>query len=135
VIARSISSTSFGFTALTATLNDGHIRGKRDQFDRVSAKAISNARAPADVDEHVAADRPAGLLHALNECHEAGLSFRVVRGRVHKHADASHAPVLLRARHQRPRRRAAEKGNELTSPHIRSQGQQPALYRLKRVLR
>ena len=42
---------------------------------------------------------------------------------------------LLRARHERPSgRRAAEKANELTSPHIRTQAQGPALYRLKRVL-
>jgi hypothetical protein len=42
---------------------------------------------------------------------------------------------LLRARSERPgNRRAAEKANELTSPHIRTQAQGTALYRLKRVL-
>jgi hypothetical protein len=42
----------------------------------------------------------------------------------------------LRARRERPdRRRAAEKRDELTSPHIRSQAQDTALYRLKWVLR
>jgi hypothetical protein len=42
---------------------------------------------------------------------------------------------VLRARCDRPGgRRAAEKANELTSPHFRTQGQRPALYRLKRVL-
>ena len=45
------------------------------------------------------------------------------------------ALALLRARRERPcRRHAAEKANELTSPHIRTQAQGPALYRLKRVL-
>jgi hypothetical protein len=40
---------------------------------------------------------------------------------------------LLRPRHEWPcHRRAAEKANELTSPHFRTQGQRPALYRLKR---
>jgi hypothetical protein len=42
---------------------------------------------------------------------------------------------LLRVHTKRPRgRRAAEKGDELTSPHIRTQVQGRALYRLKRVL-
>ena len=41
---------------------------------------------------------------------------------------------LLCARRERPRRRAAEKANELTSPHMHTQAQGPALYRLKRVL-
>src|SRR5437016_5934059 len=41
---------------------------------------------------------------------------------------------LLRARRKRPHRRcAAEKANELTSPHIRAQAQGPALYRPKRA--
>jgi hypothetical protein len=42
--------------------------------------------------------------------------------------------ALLGARDERPRRRTTEKANELTSPHIRTQAQGPALYRLKRVL-
>ena len=42
---------------------------------------------------------------------------------------------LLRAHCERPSGcRAAEKRSELTSPHIRTQAQRPALYRLKRVL-
>ena len=42
----------------------------------------------------------------------------------------------MRARCDRPRGRpAAEKANELTSPHIRTQARGTALYRLKRVLR
>jgi len=42
---------------------------------------------------------------------------------------------LLRVRSERPHRRgAADKANELTSPHIRTQAQGPALYRLKRAL-
>jgi hypothetical protein len=41
--------------------------------------------------------------------------------------------ALLRPRRERPRRRAAEKANELTSPHFRTQAQGTALYPLKRV--
>jgi hypothetical protein len=47
---------------------------------------------------------------------------------------ADHWGVLLRTRRERPRRRSAKKVNELTSPHIRTQAQGTALYRLKRVL-
>jgi hypothetical protein len=46
----------------------------------------------------------------------------------------NHRP-LLRPRRERPRsRRTAEQRNEFTSPHIRSQAQETALYRLKRAL-
>src|SRR3984893_11119536 len=43
-------------------------------------------------------------------------------------------PRNLRSRGQRPRRRAAEKANELAPPHIRTPAQGPALYRLRWVL-
>jgi hypothetical protein len=44
----------------------------------------------------------------LKRCH-SGLSFPIV-GHSHQHADAPHALALLRARRERPRRRAAERG-------------------------
>jgi hypothetical protein len=37
------------------------------------------------------------------------LSFRIVRGQVHEHADAPHPLGLLRALRERPRRRRAGK--------------------------
>jgi hypothetical protein len=40
----------------------------------------------------------------------------------------------LRVRRKRPRRGAADKRNELASPHIRCQAQETALYRSKQVL-
>jgi hypothetical protein len=46
-----------------------------------------------------------------DECRNARLSFRIVRGKVHEHADAPHFLALLRARRERPRcSRAAEAG-------------------------
>ena len=70
------------------------------------------------VDPHVAAVGPAQLLQPLQERREAGLSFRIVRGQAHEHADAPHPLGLLRARRERPRgRRAAEKRDELAPPH------------------
>src|SRR3974390_1884878 len=47
----------------------------------------------------------------------AGLSFWIVRGCVHKHADPLHAFGLLRARDKRPRRRAAEQRDERAALH------------------
>jgi hypothetical protein len=53
---------------------------------------------------------------------DTGLKFRIVRGCGQEHADAPHALTRLRPCHERPRCcRAAEKPNELTSPHIRTQ--------------
>ena len=44
--------------------------------------------------------------------------LRIVRGRVHEHADARHPFRLLRARRERPRsRRAAEQRDELAALH------------------
>jgi len=42
----------------------------------------------------------------LHEGGEAGLRLRLVRSGVHEHADAAHPLALLRARGERPRRRA-----------------------------
>ena len=67
----------------------------------------ASPRAPAGVDPHVAAVGPAQLLQPLQECRDAGLPFRIVRGTWHEHADAPHPLGLLRARRKRPRRRCA----------------------------
>ena len=71
------------------------------------------------VDPHVAAVGPAQLLQPLQERRDAGLSFRIVRGRGHQHANAPHPLGLLRARRERPRRCAAQQANELTPSHSR----------------
>ena len=73
-------------------------------------------RGPAGVDPQVAAVAPAQLLQGLCERREAGLSFRIVRGQIHEHADAPHPLRLLRARRQRPRScRTAEQRDEVTA--------------------
>ena len=62
---------------------------------------------------------PAQLLQPLQERRDAGLTFRIVRGCGHEHADAPHPLGLLRARRERPRgRRAAEKRDELAPLHV-----------------
>ena len=97
------------------------VRCERDQFRRVSANAISIARAPAVFDPHVAADAPAQLLQPLRERGDADGSFRIVGSHAHQHADAPHPLALLRPRRERPRRRrAAEQRDELAPLLIRS---------------
>ena len=54
---------------------------ERDQFRRVFANFVGIAAAPAEVDPHIAAIDPAQLLQPLQERREAGLAFRIVRGR------------------------------------------------------
>src|SRR5262249_37610251 len=47
-----------------------------------------------------------------------GLSFRIIRSKVHEHTDAPHPLSLLRVRRERPRgRRAAEQRDELAPLH------------------
>src|SRR5260370_36356428 len=48
-----------------------------------------------------------------------------------KHSDPSHSMLgLLRARGERPRRRATQNAEKIASPHIRHQVREPAAYRL-----
>src|SRR5262249_50109695 len=94
------------------------IRRQRDQFRREFANAIGIARAPAVIDLHIPADGPARLLQPLMESREACLTFRIIGGEIHQHADAPHPLRLLRARRERPcRRRAAEQRDELAPFH------------------
>jgi len=62
-------------------------------------KSLSIAGAsPAIVDPYVAAD----LQPASQERRETRLSFRIVCGKVHEHADPPHPLALLRPRRERP---------------------------------
>src|SRR5947209_13196870 len=87
---------------------------------------------PAVFDRHVPAFNEARFLRTLVETlHE--MHKCIERPTVEK-PDHWHCRLLC-ARRDRPHDRTAEKANELTSPHIRTPAQGPALYRLKRVLR
>ena len=85
----------------------------------ISLKATGVACCPAVVDPHVSAVGPAQLLQHLQKRREAGLSFRIVRGHVHKHTDPTRPLALLCAQRQRPkgrgRHRAAEQRDEFAS--------------------
>jgi len=85
-----------------AAAGQDDVRRERKQLRRVLANALGIARPPARVDAHVAGDGPARLPQPLHEHAHARLSFRVVRGRGHEHADAPR-PALLRARRVRVR--------------------------------
>jgi hypothetical protein len=81
------------------------------------AHAVGIARGPPGVDADVAAVGPAQFLQSLHERRHASLRLRVVRGDCHEHADSPHSLALLRARCERPRRRAAEQCDELATGH------------------
>src|SRR5207237_9514945 len=74
-------------------------------------------RRPASVDSAVAALRPAELLERLAECSDPSLSFRVALSIGHQHAYTAAPFGLLRARRERPRRRAGDERDELAALH------------------
>src|SRR5262249_43690092 len=88
------------------------------QCRRQFAKSIGIARPPAVVDLPIPADGPAQLLQPLMESREAHLSFRIIGGIIHEHADPPHPLRLLRARRERPRGcRAGEQRDEIAALH------------------
>src|SRR6516165_180681 len=94
------------------------IRRQRDQFRREFANVIGIACAPTVVDLHIPADGPAQLLQSLMESREARLTFRIIGGEIHEHADAPYPLGLLRARRERPRDGCAgEQRDELATFH------------------
>src|SRR5262245_40620698 len=72
---------------------------------------------PTNLDLRIAAVCPTHLLQCLSERRNAGLAFGIVCGYGHKNTDPPYAITLLRARRQRPRRRAAEQRDELAAFH------------------
>jgi hypothetical protein len=58
---------------------------------------------------------PPELLKSIAQCGNEALRFRIALTKHHQHADPSHLASLLRARRERPRRRAAEQRDDLAS--------------------
>src|SRR5262245_10185492 len=73
---------------------------------------------PSIVDPHVVTDGPAQLLQPLMESCEARLSFSIIGGGIHEHADPARPLRLLRVCREGPRGSAAERGNELSSSDV-----------------
>src|SRR5262249_43930208 len=86
---------------------------KPDQLLRERLYSIDVAAAPTEVHPHVAANGPAQVRERLSERRDVSLRHGIVFVAPLEHADAPHAFGLLRARHPRPRRRAAKPGDEL----------------------
>src|SRR5262249_29385172 len=72
---------------------------------------------PTIVDPHVAARRPPCFLQPLCERGNTRVPFRIVSSQIDEHTDAPHPLGLLRARRERPRRRAAQQRDELAALH------------------
>jgi hypothetical protein len=64
---------------------------------------------PTDIDPNVPTFDPAQLPKHLHECLNIGYGQCVCSGCVHQHADAPHPLGLLRARRERPSRRAKQR--------------------------
>src|SRR5262249_2017914 len=101
----------------SCTAGQDNVRRKRNQLGRIPTKKFGIARAPAMVDAHIAAIYPAGLLEAVQETGQSGLPIWVVGARAHEYADPPHPLALLRARHARQHRRAAESRDERAPFH------------------
>ena len=105
------------FAANTARSGRGdHGDLSANQVGRQRRQPIHLTLRPAVFDRHVLALDIAGVFEALAECAQT-VRVRVVSRCGVEESDQRHRR-LLRPRHERPcHRRAAEKANELTSPH------------------
>jgi hypothetical protein len=88
-----------------------------DQLLRERSNPIDVTAGPTKVHPHVAAIAPTQVRKRLSEGGVAKLPLRIVFVERHEHADAAYPLGLLRLRRERPRRRAAEKCDELAPVH------------------
>src|SRR5262249_48856779 len=93
-----------------------------DQLLRERPYPIDVTAAQTKVHPQVAAIGPTQVRKRLSERRGATLLFGIVFVEPMEHADPPHAVALLRARRERPRRRAAEGSNEFApskaKPHL-----------------
>ena len=97
-------------------MGQDHFWCQFQQFRSGGPRLLNVAWCPTIVHANATAARPAQLLHGALEHRSANLRFWIAFAQSHQHTDAPHPVRLLRARRKRPRRRAAEKAHELTSP-------------------
>jgi hypothetical protein len=86
-----------------------------DQLLRERSYPIDVTAAPPKFHPHVARIGPTQVCKRLSERRKATLLLGIVFVAGHEHADAPHAVALLRARRERPRRRASERDYEFSS--------------------
>src|SRR5262249_41887569 len=80
---------------------------------------VSNRRRQSPIENRSQHCRrpPSRALESIPKPCGAELTFRIILGVEHQHADAAHAVALLPPRRERPRDRAAEQRDELAPPH------------------
>src|SRR5262249_9495789 len=94
---------------------------ERDQFLRRPSQPVKVVETPAMIDAQIASDAPAQFLEALREGTVEGLGLALIRGQAApQDADVPHSHALLCPRREWPRRRTAEKGDEIAPPHCRT---------------
>jgi hypothetical protein len=86
-----------------------------DQLLRERSYPICVTAAPTKVHPHVAAIHPTRVRKGLREGRDLRLRQGIVFVDPDEHVDALHAVALLRARRERPSRRAAERSDEFSS--------------------
>jgi hypothetical protein len=117
-------------------IGDDEVGRKRDHLANVLAHAFDTLGTQAIVDAQVVAHGPAQCLQSLQQCREARLPFRIVRGQRGEQADAPHTAGLLRARRERPRcSRAAEQRDELAPLAVQHRGLPPLCVRRRLAVR
>src|SRR5205807_3937381 len=92
-----------------------HVRGERRKLCHKCSLALGVYCTEAIIDPQIAAHRPAQFLQLLHERGHASESLRIVRSEAREPTEATHRSVLLRQCADRPRRSAAEKGDELAA--------------------
>src|SRR5215510_11410651 len=95
------------------------VRFQPDKLDRIGPYAFGLGTAPAIVDAYVAARGPTQFFKCLPECRRIGLRIPIVLGKGRQYAHAPHPLALLRARRERPCRRAADERDELAALYLR----------------
>src|SRR5262245_18704997 len=78
------------------------------------------------LDLDIAVLGPAERLETLAKCNDPSQHFGIILGVWMQECDAPHALGLLRARRQRPRRRAAKQRDELAPPHSITSSARPS---------
>jgi hypothetical protein len=84
-----------------------------DQLLREPSYPIDVTAVPSKVHPHVAAIGPTQVRKRLRERRKESLPHGIVFVARYEHADVPHSVALLRARRERPRRRAAKERDEL----------------------
>jgi len=84
-----------------------------DQLLRERSYPIDVIAVPPKIHPHVLAIGPTQVRKSLGERRVAKLPLRIVFVVRHEHTDAPHTVALLRARRERPCRRAAEERDEV----------------------